>query len=788
MLLPYDTLGTEFPPLQERSLPELLLFVGDAERGRKYEALEAIIGRGMEEIYPALEAAVRDNDNADLRNGAMEVLVKMGGEAVPRLSRLLTDDDDEEIRNFSAVMLGDIGSRDAVEHLIRALADPDSNVSHSAAEALGKIGDRSALVPLLELLKGDFWLQYPAICAIGELRDYRAVPHLLPLLDDEMLRAAVVDALGKAGDQRALYALGGILPFVEPELARSVARAMASINNSLNDQLSYKNRIEVGTQQERLRQLVSGRGVERLKSILKEEGDPESSQAAAMLLGGMGELSALDGFFALLGDERNHQVVENAVLSLGRQAEGELLAALHHDSAAVRLVALRALRWVGVPCDARELARLLKQDEEAVQLEVLETLQSFPDESLLPQLQLMLAKGSDQLAEQAALALARHRLGPVLDLFAQLVHSPEPQSRRRAAMLLGCLKQGGGVENLRLLSLDDEAVVRAELVRSIGKQQVSQAVPLLCRALCDPEESVREAAVLAAAELGEPMLVDELLALLGSGREDLDYCVIRAVGDIGAREAGAFLVEYLSRGVSRQLEYAIVETLGKLAYREASDLVTRRYLKHADPDIRRLAVYTLGELADQESLKAVEDAVCDPHWSVRIAALRVLGKIGGGRELPLLLKGVNDADSMVRKHAITVLGELRNPVTVPELVALLDDAEVGRHAFEALVAFGRGGLPWLHRLMKKSYSAELRERVIDVIGKIADVKSVEPLLELLDDESEIVRLACIDALCHCYDTLPLKRLIQVRKEDQSAEVRARAELALQSFAQREYLG
>ncbi|QXE91034.1 HEAT repeat domain-containing protein [Geomonas subterranea] len=786
MLLPNDAPGAQSLPLQDCSLPELLLLVGDAERGRKSEALDTIIGRGVQQIYPSLEAAVRDNDNADLRNGAMEVLVKLGGEAVPRLNGLLFDGD-EEIRNFSAVMLGDIGSREAVEPLIRALADPDSNVSHSAAEALGKIGDRSALVPLLELLKGDFWLQYPAICAIGELRDYRAVPHLLPLLDNELLRGAVVEALGKAGDHRALYALAGILPFVEQDLARSVAVSMAAISQSLNDEMSYKNRIEAVGQQERLRQLISGRGVERLKSMLQEPGEPESSQAAAMLLGWMGELSAMDGFFQLLGDERNYQVVESAVLALGICAEGKLLGALDHDSAAVRLVALRALRWLGVPCQAAELARLLAQDDEAVQLEVLETLQSFPDESLLPQMKAMLVRGSDALAQQAAQALGRHRLGPVLELFGELAQAPDAGARRRAAMLLGCLKHGGGIENLRLLCMDDDPEVRAELVRSIGKQQVSQAVPLLCRALCDTEEPVREAAVIAAAELGEPMLLDELLALLGSGREDLDYCVIRAVGDMGARDAGSFLVNYLSQGVSRQLEYAIVETLGKLAYKEASELIRRRYLQHGDPDFRRLAVYTLGELADQESLKGVEEAVADAHWSVRIAALRVLGKIGGGRELPLLLKGINDADAMVRKHAITVLGELRNPVTVPELVALLDDPEVGRQAFEALVAFGRAGLPWLHRIMKKNYKADLRERVIDVIGKIADHKSVEPLSELLDDESEIVRLACIDALCHCYDASPLKRLIQVRKNDASAEVRTRAELALKSFAQQEYL-
>lgn len=97
-------------------------------------------------------------------------------------------------------MLGDIASREALYPLIEALRDPDINVSHAAAEALGKIGDDAALLPLIQLLEGDFWLQYPAVVAMGEMADSRAVPHLIPLLDHELLMEPVLKALGQIGD------------------------------------------------------------------------------------------------------------------------------------------------------------------------------------------------------------------------------------------------------------------------------------------------------------------------------------------------------------------------------------------------------------------------------------------------------------------------------------------------------------------------------------------------------------------------------------------------------------
>lgn len=185
-------------PATGATIEELLLLIGDKDRGLKPEAMDLLMKMGLDAIYHVIERSVRDDGNADLRNGAMEALVAFGEQAVPRLFQLL-EDGNEEVRNFSTVMLGNIGHREAVAPLVRALKDPDVNVRHGAAEALGKIGDRGAFVPLLELLYEEFWVRYAAIEALGEIRDKRAVPYLLELADDGLLKEPVRAALKKIG-------------------------------------------------------------------------------------------------------------------------------------------------------------------------------------------------------------------------------------------------------------------------------------------------------------------------------------------------------------------------------------------------------------------------------------------------------------------------------------------------------------------------------------------------------------------------------------------------------------
>lgn len=180
------------------------------------------------QVYPVLEQALRNHEDSNLRNAAMELFVALGGRSLPPLRTLLKDAD-EEVRTFSSVMLGNLGERDAVPDLLEALGDPDLNVKHAVAEALGKIKDPRAVEPLMEILQSDMWLQFPAAVALGELGDSRAIPALLPLLDVPGANVPAIQALGKIGDRRALEPLCRFLEDPEPSLREWALEAVAGL-------------------------------------------------------------------------------------------------------------------------------------------------------------------------------------------------------------------------------------------------------------------------------------------------------------------------------------------------------------------------------------------------------------------------------------------------------------------------------------------------------------------------------------------------------------------------------
>lgn len=768
------------------TIEQQLLMVADEDSGYKPEALEHLLSLDFESLYPTLEQAVRNNSNADLRNSAMELLVRFGKHSVPRLVKLLHDPD-EEVRNFATVMLGDIGNREAVGALIQALSDPDVNVSHGAAEALGKIGDRAALLPLIDLLKGDFWLQYAAINAISAMRDFRAVPHLLDLLDNEMLAGPVVQTLGKIGDPRSIYPLCNILPYVDEALAGQIAKALVAIFKHTAEALSYKNSLSEFSQPGQLQQLVNDKGINRLHIMIETGSDSDTIKAAVTLLGWIGDTSALDCFYRLLDDQDYMLTVETAILSMGQAAAASLIKALDSTNDTVIIVAIRSLRWLGEPGATSRLICLINSPNQDIQIESLETLKDCPVKEIIPDLNRLLLHENHDISSRAAEALGKFPLSTLQPLLEKILISADTAARKQAAVLLGNLQSGNDIDLLSTLAADHEQVVRCAALKVIGKRRLKKGLHLIHRALADTESQVREAAVMALADFGEPNFTEDLLAMLDNDNQQIIYAVVKALGAMGATDTGIALLDYLDReNIPRNLEYAIIETLGKINFKPASAKIANKYLRNSDPDIRRLAVETLGKFGDQHSMKKVEAAAQDAHWSVRVAALHVLGKIGGIKELPMILAAMEDKDYMVRKNAIIVLGNVQDLAAIPPLAHQLLDMEMSRFAFEALLKYGKMALPWLHRLMTRNFPTDLRVRVIDLIGKIADSKSVKPLLDLLDETSPEVRLAAIDALTFCYNSMPLKRLASIQKNDDNEDVRNRAALALKTFMMEKY--
>src|SRR5262245_27029933 len=83
---------------QPEAISPLLLAVADDSWPVRQAAAERLSAFPVAALLPALEAALRDGENAGMRNAAMEIYVRLGGAAAEPLLRLLKDDD-EEVRN-----------------------------------------------------------------------------------------------------------------------------------------------------------------------------------------------------------------------------------------------------------------------------------------------------------------------------------------------------------------------------------------------------------------------------------------------------------------------------------------------------------------------------------------------------------------------------------------------------------------------------------------------------------------------------------------------------------------
>ncbi len=775
---------------ETKKIEELLLLIGDADKGAKSKAIEHIMGIGIDLCFPILDAAIRNNENADLRNGAMEAMVSFSKKAIPYLTRLLRDRD-EEVRNFSAVMLGNIANREAVSALILSLRDIDANVRHSAAEALGRIGDRSALFPILELLNQDFWVQYPAIVALGEMRDARAVPYLINLLNDEMLSLPSIKALGKIGDPRALLTLGEIVTHDSIALSGAAVEAIVAIEMNRRELAKYKHSIVIYAQSERsLNEILPQQTNIYLHRLIQTSTSSEVITAAITILGWLKDKSSIDILVKLLNiNEAYSNIIIESLSMMGKPAIPILEMYIECCGLSTKISILRALRLLEWEPDINLVINLLESDSSLLIGEILETLKSRSYPELFPYLNLLLTKHSDSIQNLVLDLISGYDYELITNSIEKLSVSHNSSDRIVCAKLVARVPNEKFKDCLHKLIEDDNISVQREAIKAAGSAKFVSSIDLLLKLLTSSTEETSECIVNSLAEYGCIEHLSVFFQHLGTGGSKLDYAIINAAGKIGSEIAANHLLCFLEQNdLPQPMIIAALEKLGVIACGRGIEYkIVLNFINHTDNDIRIKALTTYAKIAGARAWPTIRSLCADPHSGVRIAALKAAGTIGGDKAVEPLLEAVSDPELIVRKNAVFVMGDLQNIRTILPLVYQLLDNDIGRYAFEALYRFGRNCLPWLHRIIKGDYPVELREKVIDLLGIIGDRKSVGPLLETLEDYSTTIRLAAIDSLVFCYDSAPIKKLTQVKKFDANDEIKKKAELALQLLTSDRYL-
>jgi len=166
-------------------------------------ALNTLCTSVVEPIVPLLYL-----DNAQIRNGAVDILCE-SGEGVIRILDRLSGDDNKDVRKFALDALKGKRSASAIAILQRALDDDDANVKITAVEYLGDIEDRKSAPKILSILKKEPTLMMIVSCleALSKMDDIETSKEALkvyvePQAISLMILFPYLKLLGKAGSSK----------------------------------------------------------------------------------------------------------------------------------------------------------------------------------------------------------------------------------------------------------------------------------------------------------------------------------------------------------------------------------------------------------------------------------------------------------------------------------------------------------------------------------------------------------------------------------------------------------
>jgi HEAT repeat protein len=701
------------------------------------------------EIAHLLEALQRGYHDLNVVSSALQVLAAANRDVTSPLVDLLSAPQ-PDLRMHAALALGKVGDPSAVPALVKALDDQDANVRFHAIEALGAVGSAEAVERLAEIARsGDFFLSFPAVDALARSEDPRVGPALISLLDDDLLRPAVIEALASVADEDAVEPLAALLnrggdddtvASVAAALERIRAReeetfgAGAHIVDLARGAITALGAAALASAVERKRQPLASlvavlgwtrsRGVHAIVGVLGDASVdavasdalmaigaaavepllrrlPNADRGAAMtvvaLLGALGDLRAVAPLKALL-DSADAELVAAAAAALASLGEPSalesLLALFGHEQAIVRQTAIAAVNSIGADATGARIRTRLEDADARVRACAVRVAGYFGFESAIPGV-LRALEDADEDVRRAAIEQL-----PVIDdaraapRLIDALRRETPRNRAAAAHALRLVDASVAAVPLVGALGDADAWVRYFAATAAGQRRIADAVPALTRlAADDPAPHVRIAAIGALASI-DPSVAGEISAPLVSDPDrDVASAALAALAG-GSHPRADDLLEHAVKSGDAALGRAAVRALPLRASPRAAATLAWAARLEEPRDLSRLAVEALGQLASSGGAAARHAAIgvlleLASAPDVRDAALRVAATLPDG-VVDDVATHLHAPRAATRLAVVEALARMRNPRASEALgAALADDDPRVRQA--AVTAFGRLG-------------------------------------------------------------------------------------------------
>jgi HEAT repeat protein len=640
------------------SLSEALLSALDTHD--RGARVEAIARAARTAEPEALVAIVGDGENSIARNAAMQALADGGERSVPALVKALRSPDADVVL-FSLGVLGRTRDRSAIPHIIPLLEDDNLNVAQAAIEALANLRASVAVDALVRTLRRDPWLQFAAIQALGEIGDARSVQALAPLLSEEGLREVVVEALGRIGTREALGVLAKLL----------------------RDTLDSDGFLDC---------------LRALGDLLDQQPDDGSlgSVTAWAELGSAGAADVQDRLARILATPVAQGTRGQEEIDLKRAA-ATIVRALMLRSLYVHLIRAgenerlrERLRFCAVAIGAEigpMIVAALKDANPNVRAFACECAGTLALHAATPSLLTLLADAAANVRASATLALSRLQYLAVIPTLVALLDDASPSVADAAEEALS--------------RFDPELVARAipsnvargdSLVRVLAIAakcpHVSQR-SLVLASLEDPRANVRRAAALALGAHRVPDCESIVEPLLADSSSLVRFAAYEVLGQSRTARSRDLLLGQLQKSRGSEASSHIVAALAEHDAPTIAPYLTR-FLSKAPPGLRITIAQALVRLDRVAAEPVLVRLLADPAPKVRACVVRALSSLPSPTILGYLISAARDVSPEVRAAVAETLPFASNeqpdnaPRVALERLSVDADAIVSRMARERL--------------------------------------------------------------------------------------------------------
>lgn len=396
--------------------------------------------------------------------------------------------------------------------------------------------------------------------------------------------------------------------------------------------------------------------VEELAGAL-ESADARTRRAAAEGLGEDGSGAAIAALTRAVHDEdRNvRRAVLDSLLSVRRpDAIDGLIAILEDEREDHRRDALGGLVDIynrEAPAGRRERAMdWLLRREQAFVLDPLRLVEPRVLEALAGKLQ----DEDEDIRELGAEALGALRAASQVGALAGAAREdPEDDVRREAVRALGAV--GTDEAGERLLTLLDDAKLRAEVLRALGRFAYAPATTALIGVYdSDPGSDEARFALEALARIGAPEARGTFYHELGSEDSRRREFAAEGIGRIGDPALLGDMIRDFLREEDRRVQLAFCFALVRLGQ---PAFVDRIVLSLSDSRLREVALQYALELG-REHLHELLGYLEDPDRRVRLELISLLEQLGNAEAVPKLREAAEDEDSEVADRARLAVGRL----------------------------------------------------------------------------------------------------------------------------------